>query len=91
VVALEEDYPYSSASAHVLNTPDEILNEQLFDDKSRSDYIAFLREQPAEKKISTIRKSTKIGRPLGDNDFINKIGKLLGRQFLKTAPAKRVK
>lgn len=78
VAAFEEDYPYSSARAHVLNTPDEILNEQLFDDGSRGDYIAFLREKPAEAKINIIRKSPKIGRPLGDNSCIGDKVRIIG-------------
>ncbi|MDI6732685.1 MAG: transposase [Planctomycetota bacterium] len=91
MVRQEEDYPYSSARAHVLDVPDKILGEQLFDKEEKNDYIEFLKEEPAEKEINTIRKATKIGRPLGDENFIIKIGKLLGRHFLKTAPAKQRK
>jgi len=88
LVKQEEDYPYSSARAHVLDVPDEVLNEQLFDKEERNCYIEFLKTEPTDKEISIIRKATKIGRPLGDETFINKIGKLLDRQFQKTAPAK---
>ena len=71
-----------------MDVPDEILSEQLFDKEERNNYIEFLKTEPTDKEITNIRKATKIGRPLGDENFIIKIGKLLGRHFLKTAPAK---
>jgi len=91
LVRQEEDYPFSSARAHVLDAPDKVLTEELFDKEERNSYIEFLKTEPTDKEISIIRKATKIGRPLGDENFISKIGKLLDRQFLKTAPAKLVK
>jgi putative transposase len=91
LVQQEEDYPFSSARAHVLDVPDEVLNEQLFDKEERNGYIEFLKTEPTDKEISIIRKTTKIGRPLGDENFIIKIGRLLNRQFQKTAPAKPCK
>ena len=74
-----------------MDVPDEVLSEQLFDKEERNDYIEFLKIEPTEKEITNIRKATKIGRPLGDENFIIKIGKLLDRHFLKTASAKRGK
>ena len=88
LVKQEEDYPYSSARSHVLDVPDEVLSEQLFDKEERNGYIEFLKTEPTDKEIANIKKATKVGRPLGDENFIIKIGKLLGRHFLKTAPAK---
>ena len=88
LVRQEEDYPFSSARAHVLDAPDKVLTEELFDKEERNSYIEFLKTEPTDKEISIIRKATKIGRPLGDENFISKIGKLLDRQFQKTAPAK---
>jgi putative transposase len=88
LVRQEEDYPFSSARAHVLDAPDKVLAEELFDKEERNSYIEFLKTEPTDKEISSIRKATKIGRPLGDENFISKIGRLLDRHFLKTAPAK---
>ena len=88
LVRQEEDYPFSSARAHVLDVPDKVLSEELFDKEERNGYIEFLKTEPPDKEISSIRKATKIGRPLGDENFIIKIGRLLGRHFMKTAPAK---
>ena len=88
LVKQEEDYPFSSARSHVLDLPDEVLSEQLFDKEERNGSIEFLKTEPTDKEISNIRKATSIGRPLGDENFIIKIGRLLGRRFLKTAPAK---
>ncbi|MDI6732477.1 MAG: hypothetical protein QME51_01795 [Planctomycetota bacterium] len=86
LVRQEEDYLYSSAKSHVLDVPDEVLREQLFDKEERKWYIEFLKVEPTNKEINTIRKATKIGRPLGDENLINKIAGLLDHHFLKTVP-----
>ncbi len=40
IVKKEEEYPYSSASAHIAGRRDDILGEKLFNDNQRKDYIA---------------------------------------------------
>lgn len=82
-----EDYPYSSALAHIKGIKDETLNEPLFDDAERADYIELIRGPIPEKEIKGIRLSVKRCRPFGDAGFIEKIGKILGVDFQKTITA----
>ena len=45
-----EDYPYSSAGAHITRTRDEVLGEELFQEQRRKDYAEFIRAGIPEKK-----------------------------------------
>lgn len=87
IVGQAEDYPYSSAPAHIKGIKDETLSEPLFDDEETAAYIELIRGAIPEKEIKGIRLSVKRCRPLGDAGFIEKIGKLLGVDFQKTASA----
>ena len=83
IVRKEENYPYSSAPAHILGKKDELLTEALFPEESRTDYVSFLKARSSERETNQIRTATRTGRPLGDNKFIGKIEKILGRNFIK--------
>jgi putative transposase len=80
-VRKEENYPYSSAPAHIKGIKDEILGKELFDEEERKDYIEFIKREPSQEESGKIRKAYKTGRPLGDDDFINRISKLLESDF----------
>jgi putative transposase len=52
VVKKEEDFPYSSARAHINSVRDAVLGEDLFEEGQRKDYREFLRAGiPEEEKI----------------------------------------
>ena len=80
-----------SAPGHIKGMPDEILSEELFIPNERNEYIKFLKAKVTEKEISQIRYTTKIGKPLGSKGFIDKVRKLLGRDFKIKLSAKAVK
>lgn len=61
IVKKEEEYPYSSARAHVAGRRDDILGEKLFNDNRRKDYIAFIRESITEEEIKRLKYSTRTG------------------------------
>ena len=84
-------YPYSSAPGHIKGMPDEILNEELFTPNERAEYTKFLKARVPEKEMSQIRYSTKTGKPLGNKGFIEKIKKILRRDFKIKLSAKSVK
>ena len=77
-----EDYPYSSAKAHIEGNIDEALGEQLFNDTQRKDYIAFIRESIAEEEIKRLKYSTRTGRPFGREEFIKRMEKKLNKRFI---------
>lgn len=82
IVNKEEDYPYSSAKAHIIGLKDELLREELFEEGQRKDYVEFIRASIPEEEINSIRYFTKTGRPFGIEGFISKIEKKLERRFM---------
>jgi putative transposase len=91
IVPEPEEYAYSSAPGHIKGMPDEIISEELFIPNERDEYIKFLKAKVTEKEISQIRYTTKTGKPLGSKRFIEKVRKLLGRDFKIKLSAKAVK
>ena len=81
IVKKAEDYPWSSARAHVLGMQDDVLSEEsrLAGNELRS-YRAFLRKDDAETN-ETIRRATSTGRALGSDGFIRKLERHLGRHL----------
>jgi putative transposase len=73
MVKRPEDYPYSSARAHILGRQDEKseLNE----------YRSFIRSEEDRKIIEEIRKQTRLGKPLGDGEFLKTLSAGLGRSL----------
>jgi len=63
MVEKAEDYPYSSARAHIKGSKDAILGEDLFTDDRRQDYILLLRSDVPKKEIERLRYATRTGRP----------------------------
>lgn len=76
-----EEYPYSSAKAHVKGTDDGIVSEELFDKAQRADYKKMLRTGLDEEALAQVRRATRTGLPLGSESFIRRMGKLLEREL----------
>jgi putative transposase len=83
-----EDYPYSSAKAHILGSSDKTLTEELFPVETRSDYLKFVKKKISGEELKKIRGTVKTGRPLGGNKFITRLSRLLNR-VLSKRPAGR--
>lgn len=81
LVEQEEDYCYSSARAHLGIIKDDILGEELFSDKQRKEYEQFLHESMPEAEIKAIRRTARIGQPLGSQNFIEKMERQLHRKL----------
>jgi len=84
IVAKAHDYQWSSARAHVLGEPDELLSDGLYLLDETEDWSAYLAEKGDETLIKNIRRVTKTGLPCGDGGFIKEIEGLLDRKL--TAP-----
>jgi len=77
LVKKAEDYPWSSARAHVLGIKDDVLSEESWlDEKELKSYQEFLRKEDEELNAS-IRRATSTGRPLGSEGFVKKLEKIL--------------
>ncbi len=89
IVKKEEEYPYSSAKAHIEGKRDDILGEELFNDiHQRKDYIAFIRESITEEEMQRLKYATRTGRPFGSEGFIKKMEKRLDKQFILQKPGR---
>ena len=88
IVKKEEDFPYSSARAHIYNVKDEVLGEDLFEEGQRKDYRKFLRTGIPEEEKNRIRYSTRTGRPFGSETFVRNMEKKLDRRFLLKSPGR---
>jgi len=85
IVAKAEDYPWSSAKAHIKRRPDPIIEDCCLSDKIK-DWGSFLAEGVSEAEVRLLQKHASTGRPLGDQGFIERLEKLTGR---KIAPQRR--
>jgi putative transposase len=88
IVKKEEDFPYSSARAHVQGIRDEVLGEELFEERQRKDYREFIKASIPEEEKNRIRYSTRTGRPFGSETFVKKMEKKLDRIFILRPPGR---
>lgn len=78
LVARAEDYPWSSARAHISRTPDLLISETSLN-MMIGDWTSLLATRPPDSEFILLRKHTSTGRPLGDERFIEKLEQLTGR------------
>jgi putative transposase len=83
MVKRAEDYPYSSARAHVNGGYDAVLGEDLFERDRRKDYVVMLRSDMPGKESEPLRYATKTGRPFGSEEFVAEMEKKLERRLLQ--------
>lgn len=81
MVRRPEDYPYSSAKAHILGRKDHLLKEPLFDKSELKEYRKFIRSEEDKKIIEEIKKQTRSGKPLGDREFLNSLSEKFGHSL----------
>ncbi|MDZ4383721.1 MAG: transposase [Thermodesulfovibrionia bacterium] len=90
IVKKADDYPYSSAKAHILGIEEEMLGEALFESRQMKDYAELMKAGIKEEEINDIRNRTRSGRPIGGESFIVKMERKLDRIF-KVRPRGRPK
>ena len=81
LVRRPEEYPYSSARAHLLGKNDLLLGEPLFSRRELKDYRAFMKGALDRRLQEEIRRKTKLGKPLGDGRFCKSLSMKLGRNL----------
>jgi putative transposase len=81
IVRKAEQYRWSSAHAHVKKTADPILSEDCYVVEEIKDWSAYLREKEDSSLVNELRQNTNTGRPCGDNVFLRRLEKLLGRRL----------
>jgi putative transposase len=81
-VTRAEDYPWSSASAHVAGRSDGLIAVNCSFVKSIGNWPEFLAVQGNEMLLRRTRAQLKTGRPAGNPDFVQKIEDIIGRKLV---------
>jgi putative transposase len=87
LVRLAEEYQWSSARAHVFGLRDPVLSP-MPKVSQIGDWSAFLRGEEKNEELELLRRNQSIGRPLGSEDFIEKLEKITGRCLKKKRPGR---
>jgi putative transposase len=89
LVTRAEDYPWSSARAHVRGIPDPLLTPCPLQSEI-ADWGRFLRE-PIGEWGRLAEHHSRTGRPLGDTDFLARLEQMTGRRLQKRRAGRRRK
>jgi len=85
IVEKAEDYFWSSARSHVFKEKDELLSD-FYLMSEIPDWVSYLREETKESDKKLFRSHARTGRPLGNEEFIDRLEKLTGRNLKKEKP-----
>jgi putative transposase len=87
LVARAEQFPWSSARAHVSGMPDPLLTRHFVIERI-PDWAAFLRS-PQDEFTKQFARHEWTGRPFGERAFVERLEQLTGRRLHKRSPGKR--
>lgn len=85
IVNKAENYPWSSARFHLNKEKSDLLTNNFFTDEIKN-WDEYLSGHKKDDTIQQIRKLVKTGKPLGDNEFIEKIEKQTGKRLKRIKP-----
>jgi putative transposase len=85
LVAKPEEWPWSSARAHLGGHDDGLVVTRPLLDRI-GDFAAFLAEDEEPAAIAALRAAETTGRPLGNEDFIQGLERLLCRKLARGRP-----
>ena len=88
IVKRAEDYPWSSASAHLTGAADPLL-AQHFMTEEISDWASFLALAEEEAVVSRLEQHIRTGRPCGDEAFLVRLEERTGRRLRKRRAGRR--
>ena len=88
IVPAAQDYPWSSAKAHLTGAGDPLLSGHCPLSETVADWAKYLGEDQDREAADSIVKATKIGRPCGNEEFVRQMEELLDRR-LTAAPCGR--
>ena len=81
LVPAAQDYPWSSAKAHVTGAHDPTLSGRCFLTETVQDWGQFLGADQDREAADSVVKATRIGRPCGNEDFVKQMEGLLNRRL----------
>lgn len=85
LVSAAEDYPWSSAAAHVHRGSHPFLSPCPLD-RRIPDWTAYLREIDKDDDVESLKRHENTGRPMGSEEFLKRLEVLTGRVLM---PQKR--
>ncbi|OGQ04260.1 MAG: transposase [Deltaproteobacteria bacterium RIFCSPLOWO2_01_FULL_45_74] len=83
IVRRAEDYRWSSAKAHVYSLEDPLLTHRANLLQMVGDWASYLSNGDSDEEKGLFRKSARTGRPLGNDEFIEKLERITGRTLRK--------
>ena len=89
IVGQPEDYPWSSASAHIFKTQNALLSSFYLQNEI-TDWKSYLLNTESNVSDKQIEQSLKTGRPLGSTVFIEKLEGLLGMSLKRQKPGPKM-
>ena len=90
LVKKAEDWPYSSARAHLRGESDEVVNFGPLEQRIE-DWKAFLRAPESDSQREQLQLHSRTGRPLGSIGFVMNLERELGRPLLPRKPGPKKK
>ena len=85
VVQRADEYPWSSAQAHVRGTLDPLLSPHVLTERI-PDWAAFLARPEEAETTQRLEQHMRTGRPCGDVTFVNRLEQCLGRNLHPRKP-----
>ena len=90
LVKKAEDYPWSSARAHIKKEKSVLLADNFMHSEIK-DWSLYLSEDEDKVDKDLFRQHARTGRPLGDDEYIKQLEKLTGRDLRKRKPGPKKK
>jgi putative transposase len=91
LVQAPERWLWSSATAHISGRKDDLVECRALLEMVHADWKAFLMKAVDKDTVEIFRKQERTGRPIGDNDFIEKLEKITGRHLKPRKPGPKPK
>lgn len=89
IVQRAEDYPWSSARAHIYSLNDPVLTHNGELNRMIGNWTKFLASHECKEDMKAVKQCIKTGRPLGDEQFVKKLEQLTGRRLAKQKPGRK--
>ena len=94
LVARAEDWPWSSAAAHVSDGLDPVADSDWLSDRIAGwvcSWGEYLTGEDLPETARLLRRGESTGRPIGDETFVTKVGRLLKRDLTPKKPGPKPK
>jgi putative transposase len=85
LVGRAEDWPYSSAQAHLGNSADPLLSTMPMASRVEN-WQSYFETPESEEMLQDLRKHSNTGRPFGSDSFVRRLERTVGRRLRRQKP-----